>query len=310
MTDQPSAWRSTGLHWESAVPTLTAAAHKANGLVLADRVYARPVTVGQRIGWALTGPRRCIGVWNGTRRIACPTATPVPDNGTDAQCPACAAGDRGRALARDATLGDDHRTYVLYLAWFGTKLLKVGLTAADRGRDRLLEQGAITATLLGTGPYTAVRRAERAIAASGLAAERISGRAKADAWWALPAGEERARQVRHARTAVLTAPLPPDIASCDPQILDQATDFGLTEPVPDSYAELKAVIGSAVLAGTVRAVIGRRLVLQTPTGAILADMRRIAGWQLTPTTTDLSTGLDLAPRNRPRDTDEDQPSLF
>ncbi|WP_372494494.1 DUF2797 domain-containing protein [Actinoallomurus purpureus] len=195
VTDHPSAWRSTGLHWESAVPTLTASAHKANGPVPADREYARPVRIGQRIGWVLTGPRRCTGVWNGSRRIACPTATEVPEKGTDAQCPACAAGDRGRALARDATLGDDDRTYALYLAWFGAELLKVGLTAADRGRDRLLEQGAITAILLGTGPYTAVRRAERTIAASGLATERISARAKADAWWALPTGEVRARQV-------------------------------------------------------------------------------------------------------------------
>jgi hypothetical protein len=43
----------------------------------------------------------------------------VPEDSTDAQCPACTAGDRGRQIARDAALGDDGRAYALYLAWFG-----------------------------------------------------------------------------------------------------------------------------------------------------------------------------------------------
>lgn len=273
--------------------------------------HGRPLRLGQRIGWTLTGRRRCTGIWNGTRRIACPTATPVPADGADSQCAACAAGDHGRALARDAALGDPGRAYVLYLAWFGPSLLKVGLTAADRGRDRLLEQGAIAAILLGTGSYTAIRRAERTVAAADAAAERLGTRAKADAWWALPDREERARQVLEARTTVLkSAPLPPEVSPCEPQVIDQADDFGLTEPIPDSYAEIKAITDGAVLAGTVLAVIGRRLLLDTIVGPTLADMPRIAGWQITATSDDTPTGLDLTPRNRPREDDDDQASLF
>jgi hypothetical protein len=271
----------------------------------------RPVRFGQRIGWQLNGPRCCIGVWNGTSRIACPTATPVPDNSADAQCPACASGDRGRAFARDATLGDDGRTYALYLGWFGPGLLKVGLTAADRGWDRLLEQAAIAATLLGTGPYTGIRRAERTISSAGLAIERIGARAKADAWWNLPDSAERASQLLDARTSILDShPLPDGTTPCDPQVVDHTAAFGLTEPVPDSYTEVKAVSDGAILAGTVRAIIGRRLLLETPSGVILADMRRIAGWQLAHTDTAELTGLDLTLRNRPRGDHEDQPSLF
>lgn len=235
----------------------------------------------------------------------------MPGHGADAQCPACAGSDRGRALARDTVLGDDDRTYTLYLAWFGPGLLKVGLTAADRGRDRLLEQGAIAAILLGTGPYTAIRRAERTISSAGLATERIGARAKADAWWTLPDSAERARHVLDARTAVLDhSPLPDGVTPRIPQVVDQTAAFGLTKPIPDSYTEVKTVSDAAVLTGTVRAVIGRRLLLNTPGGVILADMRRIAGWQITPTDTTEPKGLDLTPRNRPRGDHDDQPSLF
>jgi hypothetical protein len=105
----------------------------------------------------------------------------VLTDSTNPQCAACAAADRGRALARDAISGDDGRTYHLYLAWSGPGLVKVGLTAADRGWDRLLEQGAITCTLLATGPYLPIRQAELRIAGTQLARERISSRAKAAA---------------------------------------------------------------------------------------------------------------------------------
>lgn len=189
--------------------------------------------------------------------------------------------------------------------------MKIGLTATNRGRDRLLEQGAITAILLGTGPHLVIRRAERAISAAGLAAERIGARAKADAWWALPDREERARQVLHARTTILDgSPLPDGVVPCDPQILDQAAAFGLAEPLPDSHTEVKAISDGATLSGNVRAIIGRRLLLDTSGGVILADMRRIAGWQLTHTDTTTTNGLDLTPRNRPRSDHEDQESLF
>ena len=235
----------------------------------------------------------------------------MPEDGTDAQCQACAAGDRGRALARDATLGDDGRTYALYLAWFGPDLIKVGLTAADRGRDRLLEQGAITATMLGTGPYTTIRRAERTIATAGLASERLRARTKANAWWRLPEHADRIRHVTDARAAILAkTPLPPDVTQTDSEIIDQATDFGLTQPVPDAYAEIRAVSDSAVLAGTVLAIIGRCLLLDSTGGPLLADMRRIAGWQLTSTSTETPAGLDLIQRDRPRDDHEDQQPLF
>jgi hypothetical protein len=79
--------------------------------------------------------------------------------------------------------------------------------------------------MLAAGSYSGVRRAERLVSGAGLARERIPDRAKAAAWWTLPAA---------ARAAEVTA------------------------------------------------VVGRRLLLATTAGAILIDMRRVAGWALAP----------------------------
>ena len=128
---------------------------------------SRPAVPGSPVTWTLHAPRQCTGAWTGTSRRPCPAAAQVPADGTDPQCPACAAADRGRQIARDAALGDDGREYLLYLAWFGPGLVKIGLTAADRGRNRLLEQGAIAYTPLAAGPYTPIRQVERLASAAG-----------------------------------------------------------------------------------------------------------------------------------------------
>lgn len=297
----------------------------------------RPIAPGQLLTWTLRGPRRCTGVWTGDARTPCPVATPIPATGTDAQCRRCAAADHGRALARD-TVTDD-REFALYLAWFGPGLVKVGLTAADRGRDRLLEQGALAFTLLATGPHPAVRRAERAVAATGLATERLTARTKAGAWWNLPPQTERASHLTNAYTAIRDAVngddrWPAQAAPTECRIIDQAADFGLRQPPPPTYSELAAVKDGATLAGRLTAIIGRSLFLDTATGPLLADMRRIAGWQFTlipaegrphrPLARDASPdaspdlpadlpepdGLDTTTRHLPRGDHDNQEHLF
>jgi hypothetical protein len=76
-----------------------------------------------------------------------PFGHPIPPPATRSQCDPCESADPGTMLARNATL-DDGREYALYLAWFGPDLTKVGLTATERGTDRLAEQGALAFTWL------------------------------------------------------------------------------------------------------------------------------------------------------------------
>ena len=243
----------------------------------------RPAAPGASISWRLAGPRACTGIWTGSARRPCPARTPITADGTDPQCPACARADRGRQIARDAVPVDDGREYLLYLAWFGPGLVKVGLTAGDRGRDRLLEQGAITFTFLAAGPYTPIRQAERLISATGLASERITARAKATAWLTLPPPAERAEQLAAARAQVASRVRWQDEVRLLPgDVTDQAGDFGIDGPLRDRWQEVTGISDGAVLSGRVRVVIGRCLLLDTPAGPLLCDMRRAAGWAIRP----------------------------
>jgi hypothetical protein len=232
---------------------------------------------GTRIAWILSGPRTCTGVWTGADRRPCPATAPIPPDTTDAQCPACARADRGRQIARDMA-PDDGREYVLYLAWFGPGLVKVGLTAADRGRDRLLEQGAITLTMIAVGPYRAIRQAEQAASAGGLATERITTRSKIAAWPRLPAPRERAESLAVARDR-LTNDLswPRQVRLIPDGVTDQAQDFGLADKVPERWQEVTAIGDGATLTGQIRSVVGRHVLLDTGSGPLLCDMRRAAG---------------------------------
>jgi hypothetical protein len=257
-------------------------------------------------------PRQCTGVWTGITRRQCPAAAQVPAHGPDAQCPACAAADRGRQIARDAALGDDGREYLLYLAWFGPGLIKIGLTAADRGRDRLLEQGAIAFTTLAAGPYTPIRQAERLASATGLASERISSRAKITGWWQLPPPGERAAELATVRDRVagqVTWPRRIRLLPCTPT--DQATDFGLDRLAPGAFTEAAHLADRAVLSGRILLVVGRRLLLETAIGPLLADMRHAAGWVIGPAGPQaIPGGLSLISRTPPRTPDDRQPTLF
>jgi hypothetical protein len=275
--------------------------------------HRRLLAIGQRIGWTLQDTRRCCGIWAGSHRIACPLNAELQDS-ADPQCAACASADRGKALARDA-ITDDGRTYRLYLAWFGPGLLKVGLTAADRGRDRLLEQGAIAYTMLAAGRYPAIRHAERLIGAAGLARERIPARAKSTAWWMLPGIADRAAALIAARAQITErVAWPGGIKQAGDLVTDQAADFGLDQPLPSAWDEVTAVTGGARLAGKLIAMVGRRLLLATTTGSLLVDMRRIAGWTFTtsapPDTRPAADGLTTIPRTRPKDPRDDQHTLF
>jgi len=313
VTTQPPAWRFTGLHWESAHPFLTACPLPAKPGSRPGPEARRPAGPGTSIAWLLPGPRACTGAWTGTSRRPCPAAAPIPADTTDAQCAACARADRGRQIARDAAVGDDGREYLLYLAWFGPGLVKVGLTAADRGRDRLLEQGAVTFTVLAAGPYTAVRQAERLASAAGLAAERVTARAKAAAWHRLPPPTERAELLAAARDHLASRlPWPEQVRLLPCSVTDQALDFGLAAGMPDGWQEVTGIGDGAVLSGQVRLVIGRHLLLDTPAGPLLCDMRRAAGRVICPVpgTAPVPAGLALAGVPAHGGRDDGQQPLF
>lgn len=228
---------------------------------------------------------------------------------TRAQCHPCETVDPGHRLARNATV-DDGREYALYLAWFGPGLTKVGLTATDRGTDRLAEQGALAFTWLARGRLPAIRAGEQRISASGLAPERRHRRAKLAVWWKLPDHTQRQDELRAAYQQISdTVPWPPGLGRQVCTVVDQVELFGL-DAFPDSCREITALSPGAVVSGTVRCVVGRDLLLDTPDGPLLADTRLLAGWPLRPATAP-PTGLDLRVCDYAQNNDAaTQPSLF
>ncbi|MER7757678.1 DUF2797 domain-containing protein [Kitasatospora sp. NPDC097643] len=298
-------WLSTGLSWRDGRALL--------GAVHGSRVHERAVVPGAEVGWLLGGPRRCTGAWlaGASERTPCPHRAAIEPGGGAVQCPACQSVDRGLALARDQIL-DDGRTYLLYLAWFGDGLLKVGLTAEQRGDSRLLEQGALAYAFTARGSLPAVRRAELTVAASGLARERFKSRVKTEHWWSHGDEPHRRAVLTEARAQAhrLLAGHALELL-VDRPVADHVERFGLAGGAPESYRELGGLTAGAVVAGTLRPAVGRHLFLDQADGSgpLLLDTRLLTGWTLTPVSGRPTAGLALHERIRPPEPDT-QEALF
>lgn len=199
---------------------------------------------------------------------------------------------------------------MLYLAWFGAELFKVGITAAERGTDRLAEQGAIAFTGLARGPLTPIRTAEHRAALAGHARERITWPTKIAHWWKLPdlAGRQDVLTAAHARIQQ-TGDWPPTIEPLPCRVVDQVALFGLDASPPPSYRRLVHIRAGSRLAGHVTALVGRQLLLDTGTGGhVLADLQMTAGWGQA--TDAPAYDLELGPPERPDTGERHEPDTL
>ncbi|NUP51754.1 MAG: DUF2797 domain-containing protein [Catenulispora sp.] len=292
---EPAADRlCTGLSWFEERPALTA--------VEGGDLRLKALIPGARLALSWSGRRRCIG-WTapGTGRTACAENAEIDAGATLAQCPLCQSRDHGLAVARDRVT-DDGRSYQLYLAWFAPGMLKVGITAVQRGVARLLEQGAIGYTVIATGSLPAIRRAELTLSASGLAKERFRSRAKVEAWWGLPETAGLNSALAEARGKALRILAEHTIEAIpDGPITDNTEFFGLGDGAPATYREVEALDEDGTLAGEVRAVIGKHIFVAVGDGApLLLDSRLLAGRHTAAAGEDAAVaGVRTAERRRP-----------
>ncbi|MFJ4412067.1 DUF2797 domain-containing protein [Streptomyces sp. NPDC088910] len=275
-------WRCTGLGWGQGGPEWT---------------WWHPVHRGRSSPLRLGGPlslavgadavRTCAGVWRGGRYVTCPYGARLPPDVRRDQCERCAALDRSYSVAAD-TKADDPRPYAVYLAWFGPGLLKVGITAAERGAARLREQAAVCFTFLGEGPLMTARRTEAILGAALGVPDRVSAPAKRAARHALPDAEARAAELRGLHASV--AGLLPDTLRARPcEVVDHAVLFGLSPgQLPPPAARITALPPGSTVTGTVRAAAGYDVYVRVsePEGAedsgrlLLLDTRLAQGWPL------------------------------
>jgi hypothetical protein len=272
-------------------------------------VRASPLRIGERLrmGVGEDAVRRCAGVWRGGRRTPCPYRAQLRPEARRDQCEQCAALDRTSSVAAD-TLADDPRPYAVYLAYFGPGLHKVGITAAARGRLRLLEQAAVCFTFLGEGPLMTARRTEAVLGAALRIPDRVRDPAKRTARRRLPPPAERAADMAslYAKVTALQGRLPESLRLRPYRLVDHTALFGLAAPTaPDgsapepAAAEVTALPPGCVLTGTVRSVAGHDVHLDTPGGPLLLDARLTAGWPLRRPPGDESSGVPTTPPPRP-----------
>ncbi|MBL1096738.1 DUF2797 domain-containing protein [Streptomyces coffeae] len=265
-------WCCAGPRWDRSGAALVWR-HPVRGERISPLGPDRPLafTTGAR--------RRCVGVRRGDRHTPCPAGAEVAASAVSAQCPECARLDRSYSVAAD-TRTDDPRPYDVYLAWFGPELIKVGITAAERGGVRLLEQAALSYALLGRGPLMAARRAEAVLGAALGVPDRFPYAAKRAARETPPAPERRAAGLAalHGRARALPG-LPESLTVADFAPVHHDAVFHL-----DRVRRLDGVLritADSTVAGRIDAVAGPDIHLTATDGrALLLDARHLAGRQL------------------------------
>ncbi|MEU9446429.1 DUF2797 domain-containing protein [Streptomyces sp. NPDC048304] len=284
-------WKCSGLRWSVGGPVLVWGGGRCSGLPW-----------GKRVGFAVPegGVRTCVGA----RGHECPVRAVVSGRSTGARCEECARLDRAHSVAAD-TLADDPRPYRVYLAWFGPGMVKVGITAAERGSARLLEQGAVCFSWLGTGPLMAARRTEELLRAALQVPDRIPYAEKRAVRSALPRAEaERAAEVRelHARAVALRG-WPESLAPEPCEVIDHFGVFGLAG-APSALGEVVELVPGGGVSGELVAAAGPDLHLAVGgRGVVVLDTRLMSGWELVPSADSGTGGLAFPVRefDRPQE---------
>ncbi|MDX2527875.1 DUF2797 domain-containing protein [Streptomyces europaeiscabiei] len=260
-------WRCTGLRWGADGPLLEWAGGRGS-----------PLPQGKAVAFAVVseGRRTCAGA----RGNSCPLRAGVPGRSTGGRCEECARLDRAHSVAAD-TIADDPRPYHVYLAWFGPGMVKVGITAVERGPARLLEQGAVSFGWLGRGPLMAARRAEEVLRAALKVPDRIPYAEKRAVRVGLPPAEERAGElaVLHGRALGL-AGWPESLEPVPFQAVDHFEVFGL-DGLPAADGVVSELVAGGAVGGAVLAVAGPDVHLATGRGVVVLDTRLMTGWELT-----------------------------
>ncbi|MCC9707940.1 DUF2797 domain-containing protein [Streptomyces sp. MNU76] len=260
-------WRCTGLRWgEDGAPSLRWAGGRGSPLPRGKAVAFEVVSDG----------RTCVGA----RGNPCPVRAEVPGRSTGARCEECARLDRAHSVAAD-TIADDPRPYHVYLAWFGPGMVKVGITAVERGPARLLEQGAVCFGWLGRGPLMAARRSEEMLRAALGVPDRIPYAEKRVVRAGLPTVEERVGELAelHGRAQGLAA-WPESLERLPFQAVDHFGAFGL-DGLPAADGVVTELAPGGAVGGEILAVAGPDLHLATGRGVVVLDTRLMTGWELT-----------------------------
>jgi hypothetical protein len=308
-----AGWRTTGLVWRGGEPELVWWAPggelRAGGPGAAG-VRTGALPLGSEPTFAVGADRRCIGVLRAGRRIACPGARPLDPASRSPRCGECARLDRQYSVAAD-TLLDDPRPYAVYLAHHGSAGIKVGITAAERGLARLLEQGALASVFLSEGTLPSARRVEHLLGLALGLPDRVSTLRKRAARAAPGAPAEREAELLALAARAATLGWPEGQARRrDAAVIDHCARYGLPESGLAADAAVQPLRPGDVVRGRISCRIATDLYLAVPSaGLVLLDTRLLAGWAVSRAGADAAFTAPVAAS--PRVTEPQQlPGLF
>jgi hypothetical protein len=298
MTDAAApAWRPTGLGWAEAGAVL-------EWLSPAGDVRASAVDLDLRLSLGVGPDRRCVGLWWDGRRVPCTARSLIDAGAKSGQCDSCAAIARTRSVATDTVL-DDPREFCVYLAHHGS-VVKVGITATERGQARLLEQGALSSMVLSAGTLLSARRCEALLTtALGVPQQVHTARKRAAR---LAPGTALARAAALVAVAEQAAGLdwPPGQTRTATGPVDHTLAYGLPVDGIAPHLQIDLLRAGTTINGEVVCRIGRDLYLSTLAGIVLLDTGLLQGWALNRAEDDALLTAGMTPVAKPRATAEVQ----
>jgi len=262
--------RAAGLVWNDGLPQLEWSATTPR----------TPLRLGAEIAFAAGHDRQCLGIWRNGKRLGCPTAAPLPATAHGALCSECQTLDRSNSIAADTRL-DDPREFAVYLAHHGSRV-KIGITAADRGSARLLEQGALSSAFLSSGSLAAARRVERLFSSAFGVTDRVTSPTKRTARLSPPSAAERSAELQALAGNVSSLDWPDGQTLRELEVVDHTPTYGLPADGIRPTQALAPLTPYAVLSGRITCQIARDLYLETPHGLVLVDTQLLSGWPLNP----------------------------
>ncbi|WP_419706646.1 DUF2797 domain-containing protein [Promicromonospora sp. NFX87] len=292
-----AAWRPTGLAWTEAGAAL-------EWLSPAGEVRASAVDLGARLSLVVGPDRRCTGLrWDG-RRVPCAARASIDAGAKSGQCDSCAAIARTRSVATDTVL-DDPREFGVYLAHHGS-VIKVGITATERGPARLLEQGALSSMILSAGTLLSARRCEALLTTALGVPQQVHTARKRGARLAPGTASARAAELVAAAEQAAGLVWPPGQTRTATGPVDHTPSYGLPDGGIVADQEIDPLQTGATINGEVVCRIGRDLYLSTPDGIVLLDTGLLQGWALNRAEDDALLTARTTPVAKPRATTEVQ----
>ncbi|UGQ13567.1 DUF2797 domain-containing protein [Yinghuangia sp. ASG 101] len=267
----PPRWRPTAVRWPDSRPLLVWNQADPTG-----GESCSPLVLGDEVSFAVDRDRRCVGVWQGNRRLPCAERARLDPWALGALCPRCARVKDSLTAADQLGDATPHR---LFLIHHGDAAIALAVTPAERAHQTVLEAGVLASLALYEGTASAVRHTADILRSALRLPDRVraplrrAARARPGDAYQRADDLVAARQVALHHWRQFSTPLPKSTP------VDHAETYRLPDQGLRPDAELSPLMDTAAVSGRLVCVVGTDLYLENvQRGLVLVDGRRMFGW--------------------------------